>query len=471
VVALGTATGVTLRNVNVVAGDHSALRLDQATSAEYRLYDCSFENTSTTAHTLLEDGLGAFASTFARFVNCTFKDNAQLGNSVASLAFASDTRAHFVQFDKCRFESATFSTVPCGIFKHCKFYNCYFEFTGANIPGDDESIVDGLWRFEGEKSTVAGTIDGRCTVQDVTFDFGDKEVIDNSFGDPVFEGAYVEIKRGDLINPQFIGLSRYGLRDAGTPGGSVLRLEVDSTLDRATFEWTSTAFIQGGTGPSDGGWIRVVNSDVTVKNVHLIDVAPAAYTNAVVMLGVDNSSLERFTLSDCTFSEGNGAASALFLATTPSGSGHTNWQWHNVSFGDTAGMLATFPLPIGSGCKINNCTFEFAYAATASDISLGAASGSGRINFTGNTVISTVATDGSAKAPFAVLSVDLDDSIFCNNLIFYTDSGANARDLFGGAPASAANFVAVGNVFINAFPGVGTADGSITIVTPNVGIP
>jgi hypothetical protein len=71
-----------------------------------------------------------------------------------------------------------------------------------------------------------------------------------------------------------------------------------------------------------------------------------------------------------------------------------------------------------------------------------------------------------------VSGASINDYIFVNNRIRTVDIGANNRDLFGAiGGGSATRFVASGNTFTNS-PGTGTtADGGITIVTPNNGIP
>jgi len=464
------------KRLHITAGDHMALEYVAGATGSATYTDSVFTNLSTTTDTFAATAIIADYA-FARFDNCIFDDNSQLGNSVANLAFANDENAHRWQFYNCQFKAATFSTTPCGQFRHADFYGCSFLFQHTNIPGVDQGILDGLWRFDGVASTVIGADNGRCTVQDCTFDMADAEIIDDSSGppgDPFFDGAYVEITHGDLINPQFINLSRYGNRRAGTPGGSVLRLNEAGRVNKASFTWTSTAFVQTGSGPADQGWIRVAGDYVTVENVKLVGTLPAAFTHIPYMVGVDNVACKHFTMHNCTFADLNGAASSYFRMTTPTGTGHTDWSWHNVQLG-VAGLgdiLIALPLLIGAGCQINGCRFVFSFGTTAADIIFGAAAagGNGPL-FTNNSIISRINTPVS-KSPFDSTGSDLDHLVFCNNVVLYQEASPSTdRFLFSGIPASATDCVAAGNIFRNTGGTGVTQDGAVTLTAPNVGLP
>jgi len=469
--ALSCAGGssVSIANMFILAGDHGALIFDAGTSA-YNFRNCRFENGSTTAHTLTA-AVDTGTPRHIRFADCIFDDNKNLGNSVIDLQIAGDNNDHRYTFTDCQILGTTFDNTACGRFRHCDFYNCYFEFLGVNIPGVDEGITDGLWRFEGVNATADA---GRCTVQDCTFDFADVEIIDNSFSDPLFDGAYVEITDGQIINPQFTRLNRYGDRRSGTPGGSVLRLKDRSRLDGATFEWTPTAFIQAGTGPSDPGWIRVVGNFVTIENVHLVDTTAVSFTHAPIPLGVDNTTCSHFHMFNCTFSDSNGTLNIMNMP-VPTGAGYTYWNWDNVQFGLTGagnGLTVAQPLRIGDHCKITNCRFHFEMATHATGVmTLGDAAGSGRgIAFTNNLIINESDSPGVANEVFNTLSNELLSLRFCDNFIKFIDSGGGLRPLFAGAPATATFFIAVGNIFIST--GGTTEDGAIVVTAAiNIGVP
>lgn len=471
VVELAIANTCTIQQMRVQAGDHTALRINPLNAIDNCVFrDCTFSNNSTTADTVFVDG-STTRELEVKFDRCLFDDNKQLGNSVANFAQAGDNSAHRWLFYDCRFEGATFDNTPCGHFRHANFYNCYFIFDSTNIPGQDEGLVDGLWRFEGVLSAALNDESGKCVVQDCTFDFTDREIIDDGFGDPIFDGAYLEITHGDLIRPKLINLNQYGIKQ--DLEGSIVRLNAHSRLDGISFHWTTTAAIQGGTGPSDTGWIAARDDYVTIENVHLVDVTPSGFGFTVNHVRADKTTLHHFTVRNCTFAETVNTMGEGIHSPAATGSGYQHWKWDNVQFGLPGGdgltLKASFPASTHSQCVNSRFIFNMAsHPLGLMRLGDSGSGGSGTIVFANN-VVSNGTASAAGDEVFDVTGSRLDYLAFNGNIIRTTDSGSGLRDLFTGAPAGASLMVAAGNTFTNT--GGTTQDGSITINTPNVGIP
>lgn len=475
-----------LRHCKLVGGDHGGLHIKSPSDifdtdvVGAVIKNCHITNDSDSNNTL--ECSSSNGDVYASFEGCTFDDSENVNNKVASIEVLSSDNN--IVFTNCRFVGATYDSNTAGSFSGCSFYNCYFQLKnpvdgGLGIrllPGTDQS-GDTLWRILGT-NVIGSSAYKRLQpiVKDCIFDALDSEVVNESgTGDPVTDLVHLSISSVQLVNPNFINLSRYGLysEGSGSSSGGIVHLS-DAVMVGGTFEWTDTAFAQtpSGSASSLDGWIRVVGNGVTIKDLRVesgdIDTSVSGISTTIVNL--DRNTIDDFTMLDCVFTaEDNTGDLIPFSAEN---AGHARMRLERCKFGSNSQPLSStlFPLYFGTDSIVQNCEFWFDSTSDLPDIAFTSGTVT-RCKFIGNLYINTATTDPSSKHFFELTGTDLIDGfVFSGNHLEATGDGTvGTRKVFDGVPSAANNVVAAGNVVIDNDGSASTVDGDIDLTTLNVG--